>query len=208
MSGMAASDDGAVRLTGPALALLEFGSIAVGLEAADAMVKRAPLETVRAGSVQPGRYLVLIGGDVACVDESLAAGTSVGARALIGTIFLPQVHAAVVRALAGRRQFERVEALGIIETRTVAAILGAADAGVKAAEVDLAEIRVADGLDGKGYALFSGSVADVEAAVDAAVASLGEPSLLVERVVIPRFHPEILANVREGARFGPLVSGR
>ncbi|MFV2071815.1 MAG: BMC domain-containing protein, partial [Thermoanaerobaculales bacterium] len=56
----------------PALALIDFGSIAAGIEAADAMAKRAQVAVLRAGTVQPGRYLVLIGGSVADVEESLA----------------------------------------------------------------------------------------------------------------------------------------
>ena len=47
-----------------ALALLDFSSTASGIEAADAMVKRAQIDTIKAGTVQPGRYLVLIGGTV------------------------------------------------------------------------------------------------------------------------------------------------
>ena len=39
----------------PALALLEFSSIAAGIEAGDAMVKRAPLEATYAGTVPPVR---------------------------------------------------------------------------------------------------------------------------------------------------------
>ena len=61
----------------PALALLEFNSIAAGIQAADAMVKRAPIDVIKAGTVQPGKYLVLIGGQVADVDESLAAGRGI-----------------------------------------------------------------------------------------------------------------------------------
>jgi len=193
---------------GPALALLEFATIAAGIEAGDAMVKRAPLDVVLAGSVQPGRYLVLVSGDVACVEEAVAAGVGVGRRALVDRIVLPQVHPAVVDGLAGRRwgeAVEGIEALGIVETSTVAAVIGGADAGVKAAEVDLVEVRLADGLNGKGYALFGGPVADVQAAVEAAVASLAQPDLLVERVVIPRLHPEMLANLRAGARFSRLL---
>ena len=38
------------------------------------MVKRAPVATIQAGTVQPGHYLVLIAGDVASVGEALTAG--------------------------------------------------------------------------------------------------------------------------------------
>ena len=44
----------------PALGLLEFDSIAAGIAAGDAMAKRAPIEVIRAGTVHPGRYLVLV----------------------------------------------------------------------------------------------------------------------------------------------------
>ena len=50
----------------PALALLELDSIAAGIEAGDAMAKRAPIEILRAGTVHPGKYLVLVGGAGPC----------------------------------------------------------------------------------------------------------------------------------------------
>ncbi len=54
----------------PAIALIEFGSIAAGMFAADKMVKRAPVELLHAGTVQPGKYLILVGGGTAEVQES------------------------------------------------------------------------------------------------------------------------------------------
>ena len=150
----------------PALALLDFSSIAVGIEAADAMVKRAQLDVIRTGTVQPGRYLVLIGGTVAEVQESLATGRTVGADSVLDHVFLPHVHPDVVTAIGGGRTEAPRDAVGVIETSTVAAAIRAADSGIKGAEVRLLEIRMADGLGGKGIVLYSGMVADVEAAVE------------------------------------------
>jgi microcompartment protein CcmL/EutN len=39
----------------PALALVEFSSIAAGMQAADAMVKRAPIDVIKAGTVHNGK---------------------------------------------------------------------------------------------------------------------------------------------------------
>ena len=185
----------------PAIALLEFDSVAVGIRAGDAMAKRAPLDTLHAGSVQPGKYLVLAGGEVADVQEARAAGKETGAEALVDEIFLPAVHPDVVEALTGGRRPAVGEALGIVETRTVAAVIGAADAGVKGALVQLLEIRMADGLGGKGYSLFSGEVSAVEAAVDLGVASFRDRDLLVGRVVIPSLHNEMLENLIDHPEF-------
>ena len=190
---------------GPAIVLLEFDSIAAGIQAGDAMVKRSPLGTLHAGTVHPGRYLVLAGGEVADVEEAYAAGRELAGGSLIDEIFLPDVHPDVVEALVGARRSGPEEALGVIETRTASATIAAADAGVKGASVTLLSIRLADGLGGKGYALFAGQLADVEAAIELGVGRLQEPEQLVARVVIPRLHREMAENLAAHPEFGARV---
>ncbi len=185
----------------PALSLIEFSSIAAGIQAADAMVKRAPIDVIQAGTVQPGKYLVLVGGLTADVEESLAAGREVGRDAILDIVYLPQVHPSVVAALQGGRSPEPTEALGVLETTSVAAAIRAADAGIKGAQVELVEIRLADGLGGKGIVMYSGLVADVEIAVDLGVGSLGSPDQLLRQVVIPRLHQEMWDNLSQATRF-------
>lgn len=192
----------------PALALIEFDSIAAGFQAADAMIKRAPIEVIKAGTVQPGKFLVLIGGLTADVEEALRAGREIGAPAEVDYVFLPRVDAQVVEAVAGGRVPAPKDALGIIETSTVAAAILAADAGVKGANVRLVEVRLADGLGGKGIVLFSGLVTDVEAAVEIGIAALEGPNLLVRQVVIPQLHAGIWSNLGEATRFRGLVAGK
>ena len=172
----------------PALALVEFSSIAAGIQAADAMVKRAPIDTIRAGTVQPGKYLVLIGGLTADVEESLAAGREIGSAAVLDFVYLPRVHPEVVEAIGGGRVPRPIDALGVVETTTVAAAIQAADFGVKGANVRLVE--------------------DVEAAVDMGVGALARPALLVRQVVIPQLHEEMWDNLGESSRFRSLVTER
>jgi microcompartment protein CcmL/EutN len=188
----------------PALALIEFASIAAGMQAGDAMIKKAPIAHIIAGTVQPGHYLVLISGEVADVEESLKAGREVGGSTVIDTVYLPQVHPAVVEAIAGGRDATPGTALGVIETSTVPAAIQSADAGIKGAQVALLEVRLADGLNGKGLTLFTGEVADVEAAVDIGVKSI-DPHALTNQIVIPQLHPEMGANVQTRTRFGSNV---
>ncbi len=195
-------------MTEPALALIDFTSVAVGIQAADAMIKRADIQTIKAGTVQPGRYLVLIGGSVAEVGESLAAGREIGGDTVLDSIFLPHVHPEVVHAIGGGRVPAAAEALGVVETTTVSAAIHAADAGIKGADVQLVEVRLADGLGGKGIVLYSGVVADVEAAVEIGVGALERPGQVVRRVVIPQLHAAMWENVLDATRFGTRVLER
>ena len=189
----------------PAIGLLELSSIAVGIGAGDAMVKRSPVEVIFAGTVHPGKYLVMVGGAVAHVEEALPAGREAAGGELVDEIFLPDVDQRVVEAVRGRCRGSGGCALGAVETRTVAALLGAADRGLKGAAVELRELRLADDLGGKAYCLFDGELADVEAAVEAAVGGLQRPEALVSSVVIPQLHEEMAENLDAAARFMPRV---
>ncbi|HEX9823976.1 MAG TPA: BMC domain-containing protein [Actinomycetota bacterium] len=185
----------------PAVALLELGSIARGIEAGDAMIKRSPLEVLRAGTVHPGKYLVLVGGMTADVEEALEAGRAVGGDAVLDVVFLPDVHPDVVASIGGVRRAEPGEALGIVETQTVASVIEAADAGVKGARVTIRELRLADELGGKAYVLFGGEVAEVEAAVEQAVARIEASGQRLASAVIPQLHAEMDENLSADGRF-------
>ncbi|MCB9438277.1 MAG: BMC domain-containing protein [Anaerolineales bacterium] len=81
------------------------------------------------------------------------------------------------------------EALGMIECRSFAAVVEAADAMVKAARVEL----VAYEKTGGGYitAIVRGDVAAVKAAVEAGVRGAEKIGEVVAVHVIPRPHPNV-----------------
>jgi microcompartment protein CcmL/EutN len=184
----------------PAIGLLEFDSIVAGIVAGDAMVKSSPVSSLYAGTVHPGRYLVLVGGDTAAVEVALEAG---GDDGLVDSLFLADVHPAVIGAITTAHHNGVVdgEALGIVETSASATAIVAADAGVKGADVALAALRLADGLGGKAYCLFTGAVADVEAAVHDAVVGMDHNPQLLGATVITQLHPEMAENLAADLRF-------
>ena len=184
----------------PAIGLLEFGSIAAGIVAGDAMVKAAPVSSLYAGTVHPGRYLVLVGGETAAVEIAIDSG---GTDTVVDDLLLPNVHPAVITAITTLDAAAPVDgdALGIIETSTTATAVVAGDAGVKAADVSLLALRLADDLGGKAYCLFTGDVADVEAAVERAVGAADHRGKLVGTAVIPQLHHEMRDNLAADLRF-------
>ena len=184
-------------MSDPAVALLEFDSISAGIVAGDAMVKSSPLGAIYAGTVHPGKYLVLVSGDTASVEVALATGQEVGSGHVTDSVFLPDIHPDVTRAIVrgGDAATLTEEALGIVETSTVAAVIDAADAGVKAAGVVVSSVRLADGLGGKGYVLFSGAVAEVQASVEAAVQRTEGHGTLIRFDVVAQLHSDMAENL-------------
>jgi len=179
----------------PALALIETNSVAAGILAGDTMVKKAFVQLLEARPVCPGKYIVVIAGETEPVRESWQVGLAAAADALVDNLLLPNVHRSVFPALMSATPPRQDEALGIIETVTAAICIVAADAAAKAADVQLLEIRLANGLGGKSYVLMEGTVAEVEAAVAAGVALTKQEGLLIRQVIIPQLHEQMRAKI-------------
>ena len=175
-----------------AIGIVELTSIAGGYAASDAMLKAATVEMLVSRSICSGKYLVMIGGDIADVEASVAAGVVVNEGTVVDSVVLPNIDSSVFPAISGANPVEKLEALGVIESFSVASLIEAADAAAKAANVRLIEIRLAMALGGKAFATLTGSVAAVQAAVDAGSRLVANKGLLVNRVVIPQPHPNLL----------------
>ena len=171
---------------GPAIAFLETSSIARGVEAVDAMMKRASVDLLMTTIVPRGKYLIMVGGAVADVEAALRAGLETAADTVVDHFLIQNAHRDLPDAIRGKRKVELVEAVGLIETKEIASAIFAGDAAAKAADVELIEARNQPGA--KGLVVVTGDVAAVRAAVAAGVATIRKDGMLVAEVVIPRAH--------------------
>lgn len=195
------NDNSQIEKTYPAIALIECSNLPAGISAADAMVKKSPIAMLKSGTVSQGKFLILVGGSTASVEEAYREGLRVAGRSVVDSLILPDVHPQVHRAILGHRQPCDADSLGILETHTVAAIIEAADAGVKGAEVAIVEMRLADGYGGKGYTLFSGKLEEVEAAMQIARERIGERRVITATQIIASLHPEVAREIVTNLRF-------
>jgi microcompartment protein CcmL/EutN len=174
------------------LGLIELTSIAAGYLACDAMLKAADVELVLSRSICSGKYMVMVRGDVASVEAAVSAGISQGNFAIIDSFVIPNLHESIFPAISGSNKVEALEALGIVESFSVASLIEGADAAVKTANVELIEIRLAMALGGKAFVTLTGDVAAVQSAVDSAAQVVGQKGMLVNKVVIAHPRPELL----------------
>jgi microcompartment protein CcmL/EutN len=178
-----------------ALAAIETSSIAQGHVVADALVKTAEVELLAAAPVSPGKFWVMIAGEVGPVRAAWTRGREVAGDTLLDQFFIPQIHEGVMPALRGAAGSVDHDALGVIETVTAAVAIVAADSAAKAADVVIRDVRLANGIGGKGVVLVSGTVGEVEAAVAAGKAEASRLGLLTRAVVIARVHPQLKARL-------------
>ena len=178
---------------GPAIGFLEVGSIAKGIEASDVMLKKAQVELLLTTIVPRGKYLVMIGGALAEVEQSLAAGLEIAAGSVVDHFLIQNAHPQLAAAIKGRVKVPEIEAVGLIETKEVASAIFAGDAAAKAASVTLIEARNQPGA--KGLVVLTGEVGAVRAAVAAGVATIKKEGMLVSQVVIPFAHKALVATL-------------
>ena len=165
-----------------AIGMVEFNSIARGIYVADQMVKISDVEIATAASTCPGKYIAIVYGSVAA---SVDIGKRLAEEFFIDSLLIPNVDPGVFPAITGATMPERVQAVGIMESFSIATMIVSADAILKAAEVEAIELRLGNGLGGKAYFTYTGDVAAVKAGHDAGVAIAQENGVLVNAEVIP-----------------------
>lgn len=179
----------------PSIGLIELSSVAQGYLVADGVTKSSPVALLWARTVSSGHFVTLFAGEVAETTAALERGVELGGELVLDRMLIPNVHPDLVAAIRGPRRVAVEEALGIVEAKTVATTVIAADAAVKAAAVELVEVRLAMHLGGKGFFLVSGETGDVEEAVGAGAELARARGALVREVVIPRVSAELLEHL-------------
>lgn len=181
---------------GPAIGLLELCSVARGIEVADAILWEAQIELLFAEPVHPGKYVMLFTGSIDDVLSALRRGEEMAGSDLVDRLLIQQVHEQIEVGLRREGKINgQLDALGVVETTTVASAILAADAALKRATVDLLELRIANGLGGKSYFTLTGEVSDVRSAVMAGASLAQERGLLARDVVVPRPHPDLVRHL-------------
>ena len=175
-----------------ALGMIETNSIPAGIESGDAMLKAAEVALVTAQAVCAGKYIVIVSGGVAAVKAAVAAGVETAGYVLVDSIVIPNVDSQVIAAMSASSEIGTPGALGIIETFSLSSAVICADAAVKAAAVQLIEVRLGRGLGGKSFVILTGDVAAAKAAMEAAQAVEEAQGMVAGSVVIPSPHPDIL----------------
>jgi microcompartment protein CcmL/EutN len=201
-----------------ALGFIEVPFLSVAAVVADAAAKAARVQILGFEATGNENILIRLGGQgVSDVEAALSVANETATR--LGTAAIVQAIARPIDALAGmihfpnaqnplyggRDQFlptdfptnknkimnHKQEALGILETQGLTAMLEATDAMLKAANVTL----VGKEKIGAAYVtvIVKGDVAAVTAAVDAGSKAIGSLGKLIAAHVIARPHDELVA---------------
>ena len=168
-----------------AIGMVECTTVSTGFKAADEMAKAADVEILQAEVTCPGKFVILVAGELSVVRASVDVAGKYSDK-VMDTFVLGNPHESIFPAIYGTAQPEKIDALGILETYDVAALIVAADLAAKTAIVDLIELRLAKGMCGKSYMTLTGSVSAVQAAIEHAKTEAGDRGMFLDSSVIAR----------------------
>ncbi len=163
------------------------------------MLKSANVQLLLCRTLCPGKFLLMLGGDVGAVQQAIAAGTARAGEMLVDSPVLANIHPSVLPAISGLNVVGQRQAAGIVETSERGGVhqrrRPRGESGQRHPRV---RVHMAFGIGGKCYMVVAGDIADVDNAVTVASDSAGEKGLLVHRAVIPRPHDALWQQLMEG----------
>ncbi len=177
---------------GNSIGLLELKSIPVGVQAADEMLKAANVELLVSTPACPGKYVIVISGNVGAVKSAMNTGVQIADRYLVADHIINNVHSSLPSAIIGTADTSDLSSIGMIETMSALTVVRAGDIAAKASNIRLLEIRIARGLGGKGYLVITGEVSSVKSAINSCIAQLSDTGDITGSCVIPSPHKSLL----------------
>lgn len=176
-----------------AIAVLEYTSITKGLLAVDIVANRSPVDVLMAEPISHGKFILLFSGGVAEVEEAHMAAVRASGETLVENVLIAQVTRALGPAIGGGVIAPGSDdSVGMLESRSIAAAVEAADRVLKTAPLSLNRFRLGQGIGGKSYFIFSGHLEDVQAGLEVGQEVLESRGSLLNSELIARPRAEFL----------------
>lgn len=180
-----------------AIYIVEFKSISRGVSMLDAMLKAASVTLLHADAICIGKYLVVVGGDVAEVKEAQKAILK-EEKGFLAERLITGTHPAIMQYFARVKEspVQAPTSIGLVECTNISTGFFTLDCALKSGVVDLLKVWMGTFVGGKMCYVLGGEVSDVTAATKMVEQMMEESSGLVgieviaspDSVVMERFY--------------------
>ena len=171
--------------------VIEISNITKGYLVCDTILKSANIKMLSAGSVCPGKFVMVFTGTVSSVLHACGHVRENFSEYILDISEFGNIDDRIFDAINGFIEGKLSGALGIIETYSAASCILAADFALKAANVSVAELRLARGMGGKSFVSVTGSVSAVNEAVSVGAKYASENGLLNDITIISSPHEDL-----------------
>lgn len=151
-----------------AVGVLELSSIAKGIQSMDVMLKASKIDVIISRTICPGKYLMVVSGDIGEVSEAISKGVKNSGKYMLNELVLPAVHKDVLSALNGKtKSVNPNKPIGVIEFSCITSGILACDTALKSANVKILNFKAGMFLGGKSYFIITGDTSSIQEAFNA-----------------------------------------
>ncbi|AWZ47751.1 ethanolamine utilization protein [Clostridiaceae bacterium 14S0207] len=167
-----------------ALGIVELNSIAKGIEITDIMLKSAELEVIYSRHICPGKYMIILTGDVGSVDEAVETIKKLDNKYILATFILPNADERIINGINKKYNNIEIKAIGVMEFTSVACGIIALDKALKNGEVQLVKFTLGNLIGGKCYFIITGVLSSVSESMKVAK-DLIDSKKIIHSAIIP-----------------------
>ncbi len=177
------------------LGAIEFRSIAKGIEVSNEMVKKSYVEICYFKSICPGKFLIIVSGNEAEVNDAISFGMEHGGKFTVDSFVIHNIHPQIIQALKHKyEKSENINAIGIMETNKVCAGLKALDHALKSSSISIVKLQVAFGIGGKCVYIVAGELSSLNYGFEEIKSKIGEKEIVYD-AIIPSVDEHLLKNL-------------
>lgn len=147
-----------------AICLVEFSSIAKGIESLDRILKETNVEVYKGGITCPSKYYYILIGDKASIKEGLVGVDCLKKEIISG------ISKEVLDAIKNKSSvnFENGKSIGVVVFYTLSECVKSLDQVVKNTTVSILKLVLGYKLAGKSYYVITGDTSSIEKAIQLA----------------------------------------
>ncbi|MBC7334383.1 MAG: BMC domain-containing protein [Actinobacteria bacterium] len=178
------------------IAVIEFKSISRGIIVTDSMVKASEVRIVLSTSLCPGKYLTVLEGDVAALENTVKVADRIGGVHVFSSEIITGINLKVIEAIGGRLCPFVIDSIGIVESPHISHLVKAADISIDSAKVEFLDFRLARGCGVNSFYIVTGTFSSVSEAMKESVSYLGEKGSLIGYKILPGPDKEVIRWLR------------
>lgn len=174
--------------------ILELSSIAKGYFVLDHCLKSTKVHVVEASAISPGKFIILLKGEIDAVGTAYNAALAVAKNEIIDSALLPNLHKGILDALYGLSKVEADKnGVVVVETSSLTAMLvGLHNITSQQKRVQFIEVRPGRGLGGKSTAFFTGAAEELKISLEIFIQATKTHGNFVDGQLISAPHPDFL----------------
>ncbi|PKM94725.1 MAG: hypothetical protein CVU84_09430 [Firmicutes bacterium HGW-Firmicutes-1] len=165
------------------IGLFEFYSISDGLKMTDIILKSSNVQIHKNEIICPGKYALLVKGEFKAVSNAVNRAKSENMVTMLKAELIADISNKVFEAINRNVVLEKVDSVGVLETKNYVMSLVLADLMIKSANITIQKIPDRLGVVGKGLVIYSGSTSEVSSAHNSAIASKFADNIISSNII-------------------------